>query len=191
MASFLSSTPAAKAWAVLLASAAATLPVQAQQAPPATTEAAAGATAGAATAPQATEPVAAATPSNSATSAAQDFPADAQVLSASELDARLRGKVYTATLANGLRWRGDYKASGYVFFNMGNDGKWSGAWRTEDGKVCVDYRGPARTSCTEMRSGAQQVLYARSSTTARVAVMVPESNGVGCARPGGHAPAGF
>ena len=174
MASFLSSTPAATAWAVLLASAAATLPVQAQQAPPATTEAAAGATAGAATAPQATEPVAAATPSNSATSAAQDFPADAQVLSASELDARLRGKVYTATLANGLRWRGDYKASGYVFFNMGNDGKWSGAWRTEDGKVCVDYRGPARTSCNEMRSGAQQVLYARSSTTGRVAVMVPE-----------------
>lgn len=171
MASFLFSAPAATAWAVLLASAAALLPVQAQQAPPATTEAAAGATAGAATAPQEAEPVAAATPS---TSAAQDFPADAQVLSASELDARLRGKVYTATLANGLRWRGDYKASGYVFFNMGNDGKWSGAWRTEDGKVCVDYRGPARTSCTEMRSGAQQVLYARSSTTGRVAVMVPE-----------------
>ena len=142
---------AATALAALLICSAATLPAHAQPAPAAAENYA--------------------TP---ATPAGQDFPADAEALSVSELDARLRGKVYTATLANGLRWRGDYKASGYVFFNMGNDSKWSGAWRTEDGKVCVDYRGPARTSCTEMRSGAQQALYAKSATTGVVTVLLPE-----------------
>lgn len=48
-------------------------------------------------------------------SAAPDFPTGAQLLSASELDARLRGKVYTAALDNGASWRGEYKDSGYVF----------------------------------------------------------------------------
>lgn len=144
-------TTAATALAALLICSAAILPAHAQPAPAASENAA-----------------------MPAAPAGQDFPADAQVLSASELDARLRDRVYTAQLANGMRWRGDYKASGYVFFNLGNDGKANGAWRTEDGKVCVDYRGPARTSCTEMRSGAQQVLYAKSATTGQVTVLVPE-----------------
>ena len=112
--------------------------------------------------------------SRSTAPAAQDFPADAQELSASALDAHLRGKVYTATLANGMRWRGDYKASGYVFVNLSNNAKDSGTWRTEEGKVCVDYRGSFRSGCTQVRSGAQQVLYARNSATGVVTVMTPE-----------------
>ena len=155
MASFRFCTPAATAFALLLTGAAASLPVQAQGTPPPSSEA--GGVAATAAAP-----------------AAQDFPADAQELSASALDAHLRGKVYTATLANGMRWRGDYKASGYVFVNLSNNAKDSGTWRTEEGKVCVDYRGSFRSGCTQVRSGAQQVLYARNSATGVVTVMTPE-----------------
>lgn len=161
MASFRFCTPAATAFALLLSGAAASLPVQAQGTPPPSSEAGGvAATAAAAAAP--------------AAPAAQDFPADAQELSASALDAHLRGKVYTATLANGMRWRGDYKASGYVFVNLSNNAKDSGTWRTEEGKVCVDYRGSFRSGCTQVRSGAQQVLYARNSATGVVTVMTPE-----------------
>lgn len=115
----------------------------------------------------------AATDTASTVSAGQDFPADAQPLSASELDARLRGKVYTATLFNGVGWRGDYKASGYVFVNTTSGGSDSGKWRTEDGKVCVEYRGRMRSGCTEIRGGAQ-ALYAKSSTTGVVTVLQPD-----------------
>lgn len=105
--------------------------------------------------------------------AGQDFPPDAQPLSASELDARLRGKVYTATLVSGVRWRADYKASGYVFVNTSSGGQDTGTWRTEDGKVCVEYRGRMRSGCTEMRGGAQ-ALYAKSSSTGVVTVLHPD-----------------
>lgn len=105
--------------------------------------------------------------------AGQDFPPEAQQLSASELDARLRGKVYTATLANGVGWRGDYKSSGYVFVNTTSGGSDTGTWRTEDGKVCVEYRGRMRSGCTEIRGGAQ-ALYAKSGATGMVTVLQPD-----------------
>lgn len=141
---------------VLLAWAAAPLPAQAQSAP---------------ASPPATEAPALA--SADAARTGQDFPADAQVLSASELDARLRGKVYTATLFNGIGWRADYKASGYVFVNTTSGGSDTGKWRTEDGRVCVEYRGRMRSGCTEIRGGAQ-ALYAKSSSTGVVTVLQPD-----------------
>lgn len=147
---FLKNSASAPAWAVVLACAA-PLPALAQTTP---------------THPPATDTA-------SPASAGQDFPADAQELSASELDARLRGKVYTATLSNGVGWRGDYKASGYVFVNTTSGGKDTGQWRTEDGKVCVEYRGRMRSGCTEIRGGAK-ALYAKSSTTGAVTVLQPD-----------------
>lgn len=106
-------------------------------------------------------------------SAEQEFPADAQVLSASELDARLRGKVYTATLASGVGWRGDYKASGYVFANTTNGVSDTGKWRTEDGKVCVEYRGRMRSACNEVRA-IGQALYVKNSAMGVVTVLQPD-----------------
>lgn len=162
MASFFSRTVAIRATPLtrvaavaLLAWAAAPLPAQAQSAP--------------ASAPAAQAPAPA---SADAATADQQFPADAQVLSAAELDARLRGKVYTATLSNGVGWRADYKASGYVFVNTTSGVSDTGQWRTEDGQVCVQYRGRMRSGCTEMRGGAQ-MLYAKSSATGTVTVLRP------------------
>lgn len=147
---FLKNSVSAPAWAMVLACAA-PLPALAQTSP---------------VSPPATD---AASPA----SAGQDFPPDAQPLSASELDARLRGKVYTATLVSGVRWRADYKASGYVFVNTSSGGQDTGTWRTEDGKVCVEYRGRMRSGCTEVRGGAQ-ALYAKSSSTGVVTTLHPD-----------------
>ena len=108
-----------------------------------------------------------------ASAAGQEFPADAQMLSASELDARLRGKVYTATLPNGASWRGAYKDSGYLFVNMSSGGSDSGKWRTEDGKVCVEYKGRMRSGCTEVRAVAQ-ALHAKNATTGVITVLQPD-----------------
>ena len=105
--------------------------------------------------------------------AAQDFPAGAQLLSASELDARLRGKVYTAALASGANWRGEYKDSGYVFVNISSGMSDSGQWRTEDGKICVNYRGRMPSGCTEVRA-VGPALHAKNPTTGVITVLQPD-----------------
>lgn len=135
------------AWAALVAA-----PVQAQQAP-------------------APEPAPAA-PTAAPAPAGMDFPADAQPLSASELDARLRGRVYSTTLPNGAGWRADYKTSGYVFVNTTSGGSDTGQWRIEEGKVCVEYRGRFRSGCTEMRASPDG-LYAKSHATGEVFKLTP------------------
>ena len=112
-------------------------------------------------------------PAHAQASAEQDFPAEAQTLSASELDTRLRGKVYKATLASGVGWRSDYKASGYVFVNMTSGASDTGKWRAEDGKVCVEYRGRMRSACNEVRA-IGQALYVKNSATGVVTVLRPD-----------------
>lgn len=108
-----------------------------------------------------------------ASSAEQDFPADAQLLSASELDARLRGKNYAAKLANGMDWRGQYKDSGYVFVNISSGLNDSGKWRTEDGKICVEYRGRLTSGCSEVRA-VGPALHAKNTTTGVITVLQPD-----------------
>ena len=108
-----------------------------------------------------------------ASSADQDFPADAQVLSASELDARLRGKTYAAKLANGMGWRGEYKDSGYIFVNISSGLNDSGKWRTEDGKICVEYRGRLTSGCSEVRA-VGPALHAKNATTGVITVFQPD-----------------
>lgn len=118
-------------------------------------------------------PEAAAAAAAPASSTGQDFPADAQALSASELDARLRGKTYTAKLASGLGWRGQYKDSGYIFVNISSGLNDSGKWRTEDGKVCVEYRGRLTSGCSEVRA-VGTALHAKNATTGVITVLQPD-----------------
>lgn len=92
------------------------------------------------------------------------FPEDAQLLTASQLDERLRGHVFTATLADGTGWRLDYKATGYAFANISNGASDSGKWRAEDGKMCIDYRGRFPAGCSEIRASAQALYLKRGST---------------------------
>ena len=92
------------------------------------------------------------------------YPEEAQPLTASQLDERLRGHVFTATLADGTGWRIDYKASGYAFANISNGASDSGKWRTEDSKMCIDYRGRFPAGCSEIRASAQALYLKRDST---------------------------
>lgn len=99
-----------------------------------------------------------------------EFPANALALSAADIDERLRGQTYTGTTATGVPWRADYKASGYVFVDMANGARDSGAWRAEEGRVCVEYRGRFPSGCTELRA-SPDTLYGKRENASDVTRM--------------------
>ena len=97
-----------------------------------------------------------------------EFPSDAENLSAAALDERLRGNKFTTSLPNGISWRMDYKASGYVFVDVSNGARDNGKWRTEDGKVCAEYRERFPSGCSEMRGGPEGTLYLKRNSTGEI-----------------------
>lgn len=99
-----------------------------------------------------------------------EFPANALALNKQELDARLRGQVYVGATSSGIGWRVDYKDSGYMFVDMDNGASDSGTWRTEDGKVCVEYRKAFPSGCSEVR-GSADALYSKRDDGKIVTVM--------------------
>lgn len=98
------------------------------------------------------------------------FPPDAQTPEAGVLAERLRGQVFTARLANGTGWRMEYQSSGYMFADISNGARDNGKWRTEDGRVCVDYVGRFPSGCAELRLSGD-TLYLKSRTTGEVVML--------------------
>lgn len=87
-----------------------------------------------------------------------EFPAEAQSPDAKALAERLGGKVFKANGPNGLGWRLDIKNSGFLFLDLSNGLRDDGPWRTEDGKLCVNYRGRVPAGCNEVRLVGDNVL---------------------------------
>lgn len=100
-----------------------------------------------------------------------EFPSDAEELSAAALDERLRGNAFTTSLPDGISWRLDYKSSGYVFVDVSNGARDTGKWRTEDGKVCVEYRARFPSGCSEMRGGPAGTLYLKRNSTGEIVTL--------------------
>lgn len=99
-----------------------------------------------------------------------DFPAGAQAPNAAQLAERLGGQVFTAKLANGVTWRMDYKSSGYVFVDVGTGQRDTAKWRTEDGRVCLEFRGAFPSGCADYRI-SDDTLYLKRSSTGEVVAL--------------------
>ena len=91
-----------------------------------------------------------------------EFPGDAQSISAADLARKVSGKVFSVDLQNGMRWRLDYKANGYLFVNVSNGMATSGPWRAEDGRLCTHMRGGS-ASCNEVREQGQRLYVKRDN----------------------------
>ena len=94
--------------------------------------------------------------------APREFPADAQSVAASDLARKLAGKVFNVQLHDGMRWRLDYRANGYLFVNASNGGATSGPWRAEEGRLCTQMKGAAG-SCNEVREQGQRLYLKRDN----------------------------
>jgi len=100
-----------------------------------------------------------------------DFPDGAQSPTAAQLAEQLGGRVFTAKLFDGVTWRMEYQSSGYLFLNVSTGQRDSATWRTEDGRVCLEFRGRFPSGCTEFRMRGDTLYLKRSSTGEVVALL--------------------
>ena len=91
------------------------------------------------------------------------FPATAQTPTADELSAHLGGKVFKGRTSANQGWRLEFKTSGYVYANVSTGAYDHGNWRSEDGKLCVEYRRFFPSGCAEVRIAPQTLYYLRST----------------------------
>lgn len=92
-----------------------------------------------------------------------EFPLDAATPTAAALSAHLADKRYEAQPANGPGWRLELKAGGYAFLDLANGNSDKGTWRTEDGRLCFEWRRNRNSGCIEARLKGDMVYIKRSS----------------------------
>lgn len=97
-----------------------------------------------------------------------EFPPEAQPIVAQALKDRLSGRVFKARLHDHTGWRLQFKGD-FVFVNISSGASDSGRWRTEDGRLCVDYqRFPS--GCSDIRASDSRLFLQRASTGEVVAL---------------------
>lgn len=101
------------------------------------------------------------------------FPPAAQPISAKALQERLAGRTYTARTANGMGWEMRYGSDGRMSMSVSNGESDRGHWRTEDGRLCVDFEGKFPTGCSEMRADAAR-LYLKRGQNGEIVVLTPK-----------------
>ena len=79
-----------------------------------------------------------------------EFPADSKPLSAAALKDAIAGRTFNVELADGSRWRLEYKTNGYFFVNTSSGFNGTGDWRAEDARLRTRLRG-GDLSCNEVR----------------------------------------
>jgi hypothetical protein len=91
-----------------------------------------------------------------------EFPPDSKPLPAARLKDALAGKTFNVELADGTRWRLEYKTNGYFFVNTSTGFNGSGDWRTDDERLCSRLRG-REPSCNEVRDAGGVLFLKRDS----------------------------
>ena len=74
----------------------------------------------------------------------------------------LSGKTFNVDLADGTRWRLEYKANGYFFVNTSTGFNGTGDWRADEERLCTRLRG-GEMSCNEVRDAAGTLYLRRNS----------------------------
>lgn len=89
-------------------------------------------------------------------------------LSASELTAKLTGKTFTTTTANGTVWNLEYKSNGYMIVTVrgkGGQRNFSKPWRVENSKICSTDRGVEECKPTRLDGSTLVVQITPTETT--------------------------
>ncbi|WP_088278407.1 hypothetical protein [Ideonella sp. A 288] len=81
---------------------------------------------------------------------APQFPDGATTPTSADIKAYLDGKVFDVAIADGTRWRLEYKSNGYFFVDTSTGFRNSGTWQAEDGKLCGHLKGRDR-GCNDVR----------------------------------------
>jgi len=120
----------------------------------------------------------AATVANAQTSAAEskpptEFPPEAQPLAGQALEQRLTGKVYTAKVFTGVKWRLQFRGE-YLYVNLSSGPNDTGRWRIDGTRMCVEYQNRFPSGCSEMRASPDR-LYLKRASDGEVVELQPAS----------------
>ena len=83
-------------------------------------------------------------------------------MAAATLKESLAGRTFNVALADGSRWRLEYKANGYFFVNTSSGFNGTGDWRADDERLCARLRG-GQMSCNEVRAAGGVLFLKRDS----------------------------
>lgn len=106
-----------------------------------------------------------------ATAQAQEFPQESTSPTNEDIQKYLENRVFDAKIADGTRWRLEYKSSGYFFIDTSRGFNSSGKWQVEDGKLCGQLKGRDRT-CNEVRMHMGFLHYKRD--TGEIVQLTPQ-----------------
>lgn len=102
---------------------------------------------------------------------AAEFPPEAEPIVAQALKSHLAGRVFKARLYDHTGWRLQFKGD-FIFVNISSGASDSGRWRTEDGRLCVDYqRFPS--GCSDIRASDSRI-YLKRASTGEVVTLIPD-----------------
>jgi hypothetical protein len=76
---------------------------------------------------------------------------------------QLSDKVWRAPFANGSSARYEFRGP-YLYVDFSTGGRDNGRWRTEDGRLCVDFRGSFPSGCAEVRLHEGKPVFRRAVT---------------------------
>lgn len=92
---------------------------------------------------------------------ADEFPADARTPDAAEVSTLMAGKTWIMSPRQGGKLQLEHAADGGMRIYVGGKSD-SGTWRSEDGKVCYEFR-TFTSACNDVRLVGEDVYFRRSS----------------------------
>lgn len=101
-----------------------------------------------------------------------EFPPDATAVSEDVLRTRVAGKVFNAQPAQGVSWKLDYRANGYMFLETSSGYRDTGTWSVEGDKLCGHWQklGP---SCSTTRVN-DEVIYIKRVSNGEIVRMIAQ-----------------
>lgn len=92
-----------------------------------------------------------------------EFPSGARTPAAPELAEKLGEKVWKAQFANGSTGRYEFRGQ-YVYVDLSSGARDNGRWRTEDGRLCVEFRGRFASGCSDVVLHEGRPVFRRATT---------------------------
>lgn len=92
-----------------------------------------------------------------------EFPSGARIPVAQELADTLANKAWTAIFANGGKARYEFRGQN-LYVDLLPGGRDNGPWRTEDGRLCAEFRSRFPSGCSDVRVHEGKLVVRRTST---------------------------
>jgi hypothetical protein len=90
-----------------------------------------------------------------------EYPAEAQPVAGSDIEARLSGKAFMVKSVSSGGWRMEFSKNGYVYIDTDSGFRETGTWRVEGDKWCVKTQRNG-DNCADLHAVGETLYYKRA-----------------------------